>query len=146
VIELLLEILFQLLFEVFLPLFFELLVELGLSKFRRTDTPPKLGAGVNTKVRTETSPLLAVLCFAIVGAFCALVSVEAIPHRLLPPPIFPGLSMVLSPLGAGLAMYAFGRWRILHGHSHSRLATFAGGTLFAFAFAATRYVLLRVAG
>jgi len=57
-------------------------------------------------------------------------------------PHLAGVSLILAPLGTGAAMHAFGVWRRRRGAPASRLATFWGGALFAFAMAFTRWLFL----
>jgi hypothetical protein len=54
----------------------------------------------------------------------------------------PGVSMLLAPVAAGLAMYWFGNWRRKHGGHPSRLATFWGGALFGFGVALARFLMV----
>jgi len=44
-------------------------------------------------------------------------------ERLLPT-LFPGVSLVVSPLALGFLMHFFGRWRQARGHDTTPLATF----------------------
>ena len=65
-----------------------------------------------------------------------------LPHRLLPPPATPGISLVLSPVGSGLAMHFWGSHRQGLGRGSSFLATFWGGASFAFGCALGRFVAI----
>jgi hypothetical protein len=60
----------------------------------------------------------------------------------MPSLLVPGVSLVLSPLSAGLVMKAFGDWRRRRGGDPSFLATFWGGALFAFSFALVRWLMV----
>jgi hypothetical protein len=147
VIEALFELLFELLGDVILQLVFELVFEFGITSVRHATTASRASSGHTPGVASEsTHPLLAAVGCLLLGALSGLVSVLVVPHRILPPPRIPGLSVFLSPLGSGLVMHTYGRWRVARDKSHSRLATFAGGALFAFTIAVTRYLLLRAGG
>jgi hypothetical protein len=65
-----------------------------------------------------------------------------LPHRLLPPPETRGLSLVLSPIGSGLAMSLCGAHRQGQGRAPSFLASFWGGASFAFGCALGRFVAI----
>ncbi len=54
----------------------------------------------------------------------------------------PGASLVVSPILNGLLMHYFGAWRTPRSGPPSFIATFWGGALFAFGFAAVRLALL----
>ncbi len=54
----------------------------------------------------------------------------------------PGISLVLAPLAAGLAMHLFGSWRREHGGHPTRLATYWGGGLFGFGAALARFLMV----
>ena len=146
-IEVLFELLFELLSDVILQLVFEMVFELGITSVKRATKASRASRSLAHVAASEsTHPALAALGCVLLGALAGWVSVLVVPHRLLPPPKIPGLSMLLSPLFSGLAMHSYGRWRFARAKSHSRLATFAGGALFAFAIAVTRYLLLRAGG
>jgi hypothetical protein len=79
-------------------------------------------------------PLAIVL---LVGAFTGLVFSVFFPSPLLTP-IIPGSSLLLSPLILGVTMHLFGRWRALHDHLPTSLATFTGGAVLGFGIAGAR--------
>jgi hypothetical protein len=88
-------------------------------------------------------PLVAGLWFVILGWLAGIAGAFLLPHRLLPKmsPL-PGISLILAPASAGLAMHLFGQWRRRRGGDPTLLATFWGGALFAFAMAAARWLLI----
>jgi hypothetical protein len=136
------EILFEIAGDVLLQFLFGMLFDVGFMGVEHA-TRKRKERGIGTAAGDQTSLLLALVGFVVLGALCGWVSVLAVPHRVLPPPRMPGLSMLLSPLGTGAAMHLYGRWRRRQGRDQSRLTTFVGGAVFALAFAATRYILLR---
>lgn len=79
-------------------------------------------------------PLAIVLLF---GAFIGVVFSVFFPSPFLTP-IIPGSSLLLTPLILGVAMHLFGRWRALHDHLPTSLATFAGGAVFGLGIAGAR--------
>jgi hypothetical protein len=83
----------------------------------------------------------AFLCL-VAGAALGLLSGILLPHRLLPSPRTEGISLVVSPLFSGFAMYAWGSFRRDRGHATSVLASFHGGAAFALGAAIGRFVLV----
>jgi len=86
--------------------------------------------------------VLAALGYLLLGAVLGAFLAWALPRRFLPFTGIPGLSLLLSPLGAGLLMEWWGRRRRAGGHSTTNLATWYGGAAFAFGAALARYFLL----
>jgi len=128
-IEALLEALLELLLEAALQLLAEVAFELGLESlghaFRRS---------------RSANPVLSVLGLFIAGAATGLLSSWLLPHRLFHPTRgVSGISLLLAPLASGAAMHAFGSWRRGRGGDPSFLATFLGGSIFAFAMALARW-------
>jgi hypothetical protein len=117
------------LFEIVFELFGDLLLEAFRALFDTFPTPATRALGT------------VFTCF-VVGACLGLLSGVAWPDRLLPPPRTAGISLVLSPLGSGLAMQTWGAFRRERGHSTSGLATFHGGASFALGAALGRFVLV----
>ena len=121
--------------EVFIQILLEVIAELAF----------ELGFGtIGHALRGErkSNPVLAYVGIALLAAVIGLAVSLVIPDRLLDHPPITGLSLILSPLAAGLLMSGFGRWREEQGHRTSRLATFRGGALFAFSFAGVRLIII----
>ncbi len=89
-----------------------------------------------------TNPLLAGCGLALVGGALGLVFALLAPHRLLPAAHFPGLSLLVAPVGVGWLMHTFGRWRRKRGGNPTSLATFWGGAIFAFSLALVRWLMV----
>jgi len=124
-IDTLLELLFEFIFE----LIFQMLAELGfecVSKFFRR--------------RPVSRMIMALIFIPLLGALIGLFLSNIIPHRMLPKPSLPGISLFVSPLIAGLLMKLFGDWRRSQGHEPTLIATFWGGALFAFSMALMRWL------
>ena len=124
-----LDALIELIFEFVVEFVFQILVELGFESvgefFRRRPT-----------LRT----VVAVIFIPLLGAFVGLFLSNMIPERILPQPAMPGISLLLSPLVAGLLMKLFGDWRRSRGHEPTMMATFWGGALFAFSMSLVRWL------
>ena len=121
------ELFFEILFEFVAELVLEILVELGL------------GALLSPSSGKERHAALAYLGIVLMGAIAGFLFSLAVPKPVLSQTPVPGLSLVLSPLLAGTSMMALGRWRRSKGRNATRLATFFGGALFAFALAFVRW-------
>ena len=132
--DFLIELLVSLLWEFFGQLLAELTFELGLASTRHA-----VG-------KTAPNPFLASAGCLILGALAGGIMLAAVPHRILPTPPVPGLSLLIAPLLNGLAMKSFGDWRRARGRPTTFLATFAGGAWFALAMAAVRLAILLHAG
>ena len=93
--------------------------------------------------RTNPGPIEAGLGFLLLGGLTGIVLTMLLPHRVLPQPVVPGLSLVFAPVALGIAMHGWGRVRRNGGHRTSRLATFWGGAAFAFGAAIARFHFVR---
>ncbi len=86
--------------------------------------------------------LLEILFELAAEALSALPS-RRIPHRLFRSGhMFPGISLFIAPILTGFTMHRIGQQLRNLGREPSKLATFYGGAIFAFAMALTRFVLL----
>ncbi len=91
----------------------------------------------------RSRPVLVILGLTLFGAVAGLLSAWAIPHQLIGTrAVLPGVSLVLAPLAAGLAMHLLGKRLRNAGQFASDLATFHGGALFAFSMALVRWGLV----
>jgi hypothetical protein len=84
-------------------------------------------------------PLLATLGQLITGGSAGGLSLWLLPERILQAGPLPGLSCVLAPLGVGLAMAAWGRYRRAGGHETTSLDTWYGGGALALGVALVRF-------
>jgi hypothetical protein len=82
----------------------------------------------------------ATLGFLVLGAILGGISVLVWPHRVVAPGPVPGLSVVLNPLAAGLAMHLWGGYRAAGGHATSSLATWYGGGALALGMSLMRFL------
>jgi hypothetical protein len=78
----------------------------------------------------------------LMGLCAGVLSVLIYSRRLTPHSAIPGLSLLLSPLGTGIAMHWLGEmWRD-RGKEPPALFSFKAGALFAFGMAVVRFVYL----
>lgn len=125
------ELIFELLFEIIFEVLTEIALELGCESLRHS-----------LRRRRSSNPVLAGIGFVIVGAILGFITTLVFPGRIFPEPPLKGISLIVSPIGAGFAMHFFGSWRRRRGHDTSYLATFWGGALFAFALTFVRFILV----
>ena len=126
------EILLELLLELVVQVFGEFILTLGWESL-----------GHALRGTRKANPLLAIFGWAIIGSICGAISAFIFPQHILPPSRLTGVSLVVAPLITGALMKAVGDRRREAGKDTTILATFLGGTVFAFAVAATRFLLLR---
>lgn len=91
--------------------------------------------------RRSLDPVVASLGLLIVGGAAGGLMTWVLPARLLPAPPIPGASMIALPLLNGGIMHVYGAWQVRRGRRPSAIATFWGGALFAFGFAAIRFMV-----
>ena len=126
--------------EFILELLFEALVEIGISA---------IIAGVYRSLRQfritarRGNPVAAAVWLVTVGLALGFLSVLILPHPLVHPSKLYGLSLLISPLLAGLAMAVVGRGVRRRGHVPVRIESFAYGFAFAFALALIRFLMVR---
>lgn len=123
-----------------LELLLEALLEFGLSA---------LVAAMYRSVRhlwvkaRRGSPIAATVLLVIVGFVLGYLSVLLFPHPLVHPSKLHGISLLISPVLAGLAMAAIGRGVRRRGHTPVRIESFGYGFAFAFAVALIRFLMVR---
>jgi hypothetical protein len=114
------------LLQLVIEVFGEALLELGLAGIKEA-----LG-------RENRNPILAAVGYLTLGGIVGAVSVLFMPRRMMAPGPLPGMSLIVAPAIAGVAMEAWGRFRRGRGHSTTNLATFLGGAAFALGVALAR--------
>ena len=104
-------------------------------------TAETISDAVNGK---EEPPWLSSTIFLVFGGAAAgLVSAALFPHRMMSGRhVVRGLSLILAPLGAGIAMQAIGNRLRALGRTPTALTTFRGGATFAFAMALVRWLIV----
>jgi hypothetical protein len=125
------EALIELVLEIVLQLIVEVLVECGLRPIADS-----------VERRREANPFLAMIGLFLLGALVGLGFSLLVSERLLPRSPVPGISLTLAPIVVGTMMHLFGNWLRSRGRKPTLLATFWGGSVFAFAAALVRFLLL----
>ena len=93
--------------------------------------------------RPDRSYGLGVVGLFISGCIVGALSSVIWPKQLLHPGLFPGISLIVSPLLVGLVMWFYGNCRRDNGKPATRISTFGGGAALAFGFALVRYIWIR---
>ena len=132
-IELVFELLLQLVIEFIAQVIFELLAAMGLESL--TDS------GIRER---ESRPLAAAITQFLMGRCAGVLSLLIYSRRLMPHSAMRGLSLVLSPLGTGMAMHWLGEMWRNRGKDPPALFSFKAGALFAFGMAVVRSVYLEL--
>jgi len=92
---------------------------------------------------SQTNPLVTILKFTLLGLALGSVSVFVLPHPLVHPSRFHGISLLISPAVTGMVMGLIGRVVRRRGHLPVQIESFAYGFTFAFAFSLIRILLVR---
>jgi hypothetical protein len=127
-----LDIVLQLLFEVVVQVFGEFAFTLGWESLAHA-----------LRGSRKANPIFALVGWAIIGATCGAIGTFLVPYRILPPSRLRGMSLIVAPLITGALMRTVGDRRRKAGKDTTVLATFWGGSLFAFSAAVTRFLLIR---
>ena len=127
-----LEILLELLFELLIQVVGEFIITLGWES---------LGHALRSE--RKANPVLAMLGWAIIGSICGVISALIFPQRILPRSRLSGVSLMVAPLITGALMKAVGDRRREAGKETTVLATFWGGSIFAFTLAVARLLIIR---
>jgi hypothetical protein len=122
------DVLIEIIAELVLQVALELLFELGLRR-------------VGEIVARPRKPWLAAIGYAILGSTAGGISLLLFPAHLLQTHVARIANLMLTPVAAGAAMVALGRWRRRKGQQIVRLDRFAYGYLFALAMAIVRLTL-----
>jgi hypothetical protein len=128
-----LELLLQLAIEIIGQVIVELLAAVGLESLA--------DSGIRER---ESRPVAAATTQFLMGLCAGVLSVLIYSRRLTPHSAIPGLSLLLSPVGTGIAMHWLGEmWRD-QGKNPPVLFSFKAGALFAFGMAIVRFVYLEL--
>jgi hypothetical protein len=122
-----LEFLFQVVVEVIGQIFFEVLFGVGSESLKHS-----------SRREGRSHPVLAAIGHFLMGVVAGAASLWLFNERLFAGSPFPGLSLLLSPLGTGAAMHVLGaRWE--RDDERPRLFSFRAGAIFAFGMALVRF-------
>jgi hypothetical protein len=124
--EIIFEVLFQFVGEVLLQILLEALAELGLHSVREP-------------FRKPPNPWLAAIGYTTFGVIAGALSLWAFPALFIASHNVQIVSLVFTPIIAGIAMAALGAWRRRRDQDIIRLDKFAFGYLFALAMAIVRF-------
>jgi hypothetical protein len=131
IIEFIFELLLQLLLEIFGQIIFELATAFGSESLKDS-----------VRRKREATPLVSGIGHFLMGLLAGGLSLLLFGSRLTRPGPFPGVSLIVSPLGTGLAMHWLGELQRDQGNSPPRLFTFRAGAIFAFGMALVRFLYL----
>lgn len=87
-------------------------------------------------------PVLATIGQFMLGMMAGVLSLVIIRRRIVGPSPVPGLSLILSPIGTGLAMHVLGRLWPRDWGEKPGLMSFWAGAIFAFGMVLVRFVYL----
>lgn len=90
----------------------------------------------------ESTPLLAGIGHFLTGLCAGGLSLLIFGRALIAHPLIPGVSLILSPIGTGMAMRAIGEYWVERGRDRPALFSFRAGAIFAFGMALVRFVYL----
>ena len=132
-IEFFFELLFQLVLEIAGQILFEVLTSLGWESLKDS-----------VRAERQSTPVLAGFGHLLMGLLAGLVSLLVFGTRLVPRPVIPGLSLLLSPIATGIAMHTIGAWWRERGRNRPALFSFWAGAIFAFGMALVRFLYLEI--
>ena len=92
----------------------------------------------------ESTPVLSGIGHLLLGVSAGALSLLIIPRRLTPRSPLPGLSLVLSPIGTGIAMHWIGEFWRERSRDRPILFSFRAGAIFAFGMALVRFVYVEL--
>lgn len=126
--ELLLQIIFEFFLEFIVQIIAELFLEAAFQKFFAA-----------LWVRKALNATLAVIMYFGLGVITGWFSILIFPHSFIRGSRLHGISLIITPLLAGLTMSGIGWIRTSQGKPVIRLDTFAYGFIFAFGMALVRF-------
>jgi hypothetical protein len=127
--ELLLQIIFEFFLEFIVQIFGEIFIEVA---FQKSSAAPWAHKALNATI--------AVLMYFGIGFILGWLSILIFPHSFIRSSRLHGISLIITPLLAGLTMSGIGWVRQRQGKQVMRLDTFAYGFIFAFGMALVRFL------
>jgi hypothetical protein len=127
------------LLEILVELFFEAVFEFAL-EFLTLLVLRSIAAVFDTS--EFTNPLLACFGYVFFGAAVGGISIFFLPHPLVHPSRVPGLSVIISPVLAGLGMSFIGSMQRKRNKKVVRMESFGYGFAFAFGMALVRFIFV----
>jgi hypothetical protein len=123
----------QLVVEIIGQVVFEGLAELGWESVKHS-----------ARRERHSNPVLAATGHFVMGLFAGVLSLLIFGRRLTPQSNVRGLSLVLSPIGTGIAMHWMGKFWGERGRDRPALFSFRAGAIFAFGMALVRFAYLEM--
>ena len=114
-------------------MFFEIVAAFGWESLKDSVRPER-----------ESTLVLAAAGHLLMGLAAGVISLMIVPRRLAPHSPLPGLSLLLSPIGTGVAMHWLGEFWRERGRDRPVLFSFRAGAMFAFAMALVRFVYVEL--
>jgi hypothetical protein len=128
----------EILFEILLGIA-EILVEALLEFGAAAVSDLIMRAVVRAFPKSHPRPGLAALAYAVLGALAGALSLFIIPHPLVRPSKFHGVSVVVSPVVTGVLMAMVGYWVRQRGKKITQIESFVYGFCFAVGMALVRF-------
>lgn len=125
------------LFQVFFELFLEFIVQIVGEVFLEVAVQRLFPIAPEHKT---LNGVLAVIMYFGLGVITGWLSILMFPHSFIRSSRLHGISLIITPLLAGLTMSGIGWLRERHGKPLIRLDTFAYGFIFAFGMALVRFL------
>lgn len=131
-------------FAAVLGALFEILAE-ALFEFLLGAIAGLLSRGIRRLYVTahRIGPVFSGTICALAGALAGWLSSAVFPHPLVHPSHFHGISLLFSPLAAGLGMALIGRMSRAFGRSAARIESFGYGFVFALGISLVRFALVK---
>ena len=127
--ELLLQIIFEFFLEFIVQIIGEVFLEVVVQKLSPVPWDHK-----------ALNAILALIMYLGLGVIIGWLSILIFPHSFIRSSRLHGISLIITPLLAGLTMSGIGWLRERHGQPVIRLDTFAYGFIFAFGMALVRFL------
>ncbi len=121
------EVMFELLIEFLLQILVEVVAGIGLRS-------------LGEPFRRQPHPVFTAAGYAIFGSALGAASLWPLPNHMVRSPAMRITNLIVTPLAAGVCMSWLGAWRSRRGGTVLRINRFWYGSLFALAFAATRFL------
>jgi hypothetical protein len=147
----LLGFIFEFVVEVLIQIVFEAGVD-AASRVYRSEEDGAVASRAHRRFRflpflrftlSTTNLPFTILKFTMLGLTFGFVSILVLPHPLVHPSRFHGISLLISPVVTGLIMGFIGRAVRRRGKTPVRIESFAYGFTFAFAMALIRILMVR---
>ena len=134
--EVILQIIFEFLLQVIAEILFEVLLRVGVTPFAAVFHV----FARHPWTRKALSAVVTLILYFGLGFLAGFLSLLIFPHSFVRSSKLHGISLIITPLLAGLAMVGIGRLRQSRGQAVMRLDTFGYAFVFAFGMALMRFL------